>query len=216
MSEGIASKPPMGPSASKYITLQQNDPPNTWILAAVSGGVLLLYSLSRIIALQRRVRDLESRPPVDDIVMRGMIRQQVSEMVNDLEQSIRARNSILKSPSAVVPFATASVGSTASAGPTTSASDARPSAVAYKNSVAPAVVAAATALASSAESIVKTENTIEVNLLSTPTKKDVEPPLTEELNTTPASVVSVVEFVEAPPKKVLKKTTKKKISTALA
>ena len=96
MSDGIASKPPLG-SSSKYVTVQNYiDPPNTWILAAVSGGVLLLYSLSRIIALQRRVRDLEARPPVDDIVMRGMIRQQVSEMVSDLEQSIRARNSILK------------------------------------------------------------------------------------------------------------------------
>jgi hypothetical protein len=96
MSDGIASKPPLG-SSSKYVTVQNYiDPPNTWILAAVSGGVLLLYSLSRIIALQRRVRDLEARPPVDDIVMRGMIRQQVSEMVSDLEQSIRARNSIMK------------------------------------------------------------------------------------------------------------------------
>jgi hypothetical protein len=96
MSEGIASKPPLA-TTSKYVTVQNTiDPPNTWILAAVSGGVLLLYSLSRIIALQKRVRGLEARPPVDDIVMRGMIRQQVSEMVSDLEQSIRARNSIVK------------------------------------------------------------------------------------------------------------------------
>jgi len=88
-------KPPLAPT--KTITVQA--PPsidNAWTLVAVSGGVLLLYSLSRIIALQRRVRDLEARPPVDDIVMRGMIRQQVSEMVGELEQSIRARNALAK------------------------------------------------------------------------------------------------------------------------
>ena len=68
------------------------EPSNAWTLAAVSGGLLLLYSLSRIISLQTRVRDLESRPPVDDIIMRGMIRAQITEMVGDLEQSIRARH----------------------------------------------------------------------------------------------------------------------------
>ena len=77
---------------------------NTWTLVAVSGGILLLYCMSRIIALQRRVRDVEARPPVDDIVMRGMIRQQVSEMVGELEQSIRVRSAVLGKPKkAVVP-----------------------------------------------------------------------------------------------------------------
>ena len=59
---------------------------NSWTLAFVCVGVLLLYSLSRIIALHRRLRDLEARPPVDDIVMRGMIRQQVSELLTHLEK----------------------------------------------------------------------------------------------------------------------------------
>jgi hypothetical protein len=77
---------------------------NAWTLVAVSGGILLLYSISRIIALQRRVRDLEARPPVDDIVMRGMIRQQVTEMVGELEQSMRARNAVKPvQPSVPVP-----------------------------------------------------------------------------------------------------------------
>lgn len=84
----ISAKPP------KFVTVEPADVSNAWTLAAVSGGVLLLYSLSRLIALQRRVRDLEARPPVDDIVMRGMIRQQVSEMVGDLEKSIRSRAAI--------------------------------------------------------------------------------------------------------------------------
>jgi len=102
MAEGIAGKPPLAPP--KYVTvLNTLEPSNAWTLAAVSGGILLLYSLSRIIALQRRVRDLEARPPVDDIVMRGMIRQQVSEMVTDLEQSIRARNAFKPAPTPPAP-----------------------------------------------------------------------------------------------------------------
>jgi hypothetical protein len=63
---------------------EMND--NSWTLAFVCVGVLLLYSLSRIIALHRRLRDLEARPPVDDIVMRGMIRQQVNELMSQLEK----------------------------------------------------------------------------------------------------------------------------------
>ncbi len=63
---------------------EMND--NSWTLAFVCVGVLLLYSLSRIIALHRRLRDLEARPPVDDIVMRGMIRQQVNELMVQLEK----------------------------------------------------------------------------------------------------------------------------------
>jgi hypothetical protein len=78
------------------------DAGSAWLLAAVAGGVLLLYSLSRIISLQKRVRDLEARPPVDDIVMRGMIRVQVTEMVRDLEQAL-ARARPLAQRHAVVP-----------------------------------------------------------------------------------------------------------------
>jgi len=91
--EGVAmsSKPPLAPKVVQVQVAPSDDFNNTWTLVAVAGSVLLLYAISRIIALQRRVRDLESRPPVDDIVMRGAIRQQVSEMVTDLEKSIRAR-----------------------------------------------------------------------------------------------------------------------------
>jgi hypothetical protein len=63
-----------------------NDVANAWTLVAIAGSILLLYTLSRIISLQRRVRDLEARPPVDDIVMRGMVRQQVSEVLANYER----------------------------------------------------------------------------------------------------------------------------------
>ena len=83
----MATSPPQ----SKIVTLQSVDTYNFWTVLFVSGGILVLYSLSRIIAIQRRVRDLEARPPVDDIVMRGLIRQQVSEMVTDLEKSLKSK-----------------------------------------------------------------------------------------------------------------------------
>lgn len=82
---------PVATPAGAHTSAADMMPSNGWLLAAVAGGVLLLYSLSRLVALQRRVRDLEARPPVDDIVMRGMIRREVADMVADLEQSIRAR-----------------------------------------------------------------------------------------------------------------------------
>jgi len=81
--EGIAlGKPPLVP---KVVMLSShaasNESASSLMIAAVAGGILLLYCLSRLIALQRRVRDIESRPPVDDIVMRGMIRQEVTAML---------------------------------------------------------------------------------------------------------------------------------------
>jgi len=63
-----------------------NDPASAFTLVAIAASILLLYSLSRIISLQRRVRDLESRPPVDDIVMRGMIRQQINDTFQTYER----------------------------------------------------------------------------------------------------------------------------------
>ena len=101
-----STKPPL---ASKTAVFAPAPPAramgeNAWILTAVAGGVLLLYSISRIISLQKRVKDLEARPPVDDIVMRGMIRQQVSEMVTDLEQSIRARQAVAARHAAIKPM----------------------------------------------------------------------------------------------------------------
>jgi hypothetical protein len=59
--------------------------PSTLLLAIISGAVLLLYSLSRIMSLHRRVNDLEARPPVDDIVLRGIIRRQMNEMIEEAD-----------------------------------------------------------------------------------------------------------------------------------
>jgi hypothetical protein len=97
------SLPPVHPQTVKVASLpaveKDTDLANAWILAAVVGGLLTLYSLSRIISLQRRVRDLEAKPPVDDIVMRGLIRHEVSEIVSELETSIRAKQAFSKQDS---------------------------------------------------------------------------------------------------------------------
>lgn len=73
-----------------------NDPASAFTLVAIAASILLLYSLSRIISLQRRVRDLESRPPVDDIVMRGMIRQQINDTFQTYERRRAAEQMELK------------------------------------------------------------------------------------------------------------------------
>lgn len=64
------------------------EPNNTWIVVAAAGGVLLLYAISRIVSMQRRIKDLESRPPVDDIILRGMIRHQLGEVLEQKKQAL--------------------------------------------------------------------------------------------------------------------------------
>lgn len=95
----MSGKPPLVPElkVSQDVESVVPDVTNSWILAAVIGGILVLYSLSRIISLQRRVRDLEARPPVDDIVMKGLIRHEVGELVNSLEAR---RNAVLNAQKA--------------------------------------------------------------------------------------------------------------------
>jgi hypothetical protein len=63
-----------------------------WYVIVAFFGMLLLYGMARIISLQRRVRDLEARPPVDEITLRGAIRLQLNDLVSDLEQNLRAKN----------------------------------------------------------------------------------------------------------------------------
>lgn len=86
--EGIAMPKP--PTAPKFVTFGSPTTPekyapdmtNTFLLVAIAGGILIVYALSRVIGLQRRIKDLESRPPMDDIVMRTIIRQEISSLVN--------------------------------------------------------------------------------------------------------------------------------------
>lgn len=64
-----------------------------WYIIVSFFGMLLVYAMARIISLQRRVRDLESRPPVDEITLRGAVRLQLNDLVADLEQNLRAKHS---------------------------------------------------------------------------------------------------------------------------
>ena len=83
--------PPMtSPISPKISSIENGELSNTFLLAVISGSILLLYSLSRIIALHRRVKDLEARPPVDDIVMRGLIRNQLNELLNAKKDVVKA------------------------------------------------------------------------------------------------------------------------------
>jgi len=93
--------PPLVPTKTVSPTKDYFDLTNAWVLAAVVGGILVLYSLSRIISLQRRIRDLEGRPPVDDIVMRGMIRHEVREIVEEQEEKRLVKAELFSATEAV-------------------------------------------------------------------------------------------------------------------
>ena len=50
---------------------------NSWNVLFALVSVVLIYILTKLFYMQRRIRDLESRPPVDDITLRGSIRDQL-------------------------------------------------------------------------------------------------------------------------------------------
>jgi hypothetical protein len=83
----------VSPASPQIVSLENGELSNTFLLAVISGSILLLYSLSRIIALHRRVKDLEARPPVDDIVMRGLIRSQLNDLVNTSKNDAKEKSS---------------------------------------------------------------------------------------------------------------------------
>lgn len=68
---------------------------DSWYLFLLSGILLLLYTISRIISLSRRIKEVESRPPVDEIILRGLIRQEVENHTEKLDSLIQEKlNSI--------------------------------------------------------------------------------------------------------------------------
>lgn len=64
---------------------------DNWLLFVLASCLLLLYTISRIISLSRRIRDLEARPPVDEIILRGLIRQEVQAHAEKLDAIIEEK-----------------------------------------------------------------------------------------------------------------------------
>ena len=64
---------------------------DSWYLFLFASILLLLYTISRIISLSRRVKDLEARPPVDEIILRGLIRQEVHNHTEKLDGLIQEK-----------------------------------------------------------------------------------------------------------------------------
>lgn len=64
---------------------------SSFILILVTGCLLLLYTISRVISLSKRIKDLESRPPVDEIILRGLIRQEVQHHTDKLDSLIKQK-----------------------------------------------------------------------------------------------------------------------------
>jgi hypothetical protein len=59
-----------------------------WIVALTC--VVLLVTLSRMLALQRSIQDLQAKPSVDESVVRQLVRQQLEETVKSIEQQNKA------------------------------------------------------------------------------------------------------------------------------
>ena len=78
-------------SASTFLTKLKDSLPQSpmmWIVALTC--VVLLVTLSRMLALQRSIQDLQSKPSVDESVVRQLVRQQLEETVKSIEQQNKA------------------------------------------------------------------------------------------------------------------------------
>ena len=78
-------------SASTFLTKIKDSLPQSpmmWIVALTC--VVLLVTLSRMLALQRSIQDLQSKPSVDESVVRQLVRQQLEETVKSIEQQNKA------------------------------------------------------------------------------------------------------------------------------
>ncbi len=62
--------------------------PMMWIVALTC--VVLLVTLSRMLALQRSIQDLQAKPSVDESVVRQLVRHQLEETVRSIEQQNKA------------------------------------------------------------------------------------------------------------------------------
>ena len=86
-------------SAGTFLTkLKDSLPPSPmmWIVALTC--VVLLVTLSRLLALQRSIQDLQSKPSVDESVVRQLVRQQLEETVKSIEQQNKALLAMAEAP----------------------------------------------------------------------------------------------------------------------
>lgn len=60
-----------------------------WVIGALA--ILILLLLSRVITLQRNVSDLQSRPMIDEPLVRSIVRQNLEDTVRSMEQQNKAQ-----------------------------------------------------------------------------------------------------------------------------
>jgi uncharacterized protein YneF (UPF0154 family) len=70
-------------------SLFQDNPLILGIALIVLGG-LLFFALKKVLAMQRRVRKLESQPPLDEASIRDIMREEMQGATRDAEQKLRA------------------------------------------------------------------------------------------------------------------------------
>jgi hypothetical protein len=75
----ISAIPPSSSSSSSSSVIY------TLILAAL--GIVLFFTLSQILSLKRRIRSIESKPPLDETVLQGCVRRELLSIVDTLDVS---------------------------------------------------------------------------------------------------------------------------------
>ena len=90
MADGSVTSSMTKSATTLFAKLKENLPqsPMMWIVALTC--VVLLITLSRMLALQRSIQDLQEKPSVDESVVRQLVRQQLEETVKSIEQQNKA------------------------------------------------------------------------------------------------------------------------------
>ena len=66
-------------------------PANSFMWIAVLCCVIILVAFSRLLSMQSSIQELQTRPPIDEGVIRGVVRQQLEETVRAIDQQNKAQ-----------------------------------------------------------------------------------------------------------------------------
>ena len=79
--------------SAKNAVLKVSDylPTNSLMWIAVLSCVIILVAFSRLLTMQSSIQELQTRPPVDETVIRSVVRQQLEETVRAIDQQNKAQ-----------------------------------------------------------------------------------------------------------------------------
>lgn len=79
--------------SAKNAVLKVTDylPTNSLMWIAVLSCVIILVAFSRLLTMQSNIQELQTRPPVDETLIRNVVRQQLEETVRAIDQQNKAQ-----------------------------------------------------------------------------------------------------------------------------